>query len=219
MFKSFVLVSLLVFLANCNYDGIDVSVWQGPDIDFKKVKNAGKNFVIIRAGCGSSVDKYFESNYKKAKAAGINVGVYWYAKAMSEKASTEEAKHVLKAISGKQLEYPVYYDIEQREILNKGKTFVSSIATNFCSIMEKNKKFCGIYASKSFFDSYFTDTVKRKYSIWVAQYNSRCTYTGSYGMWQKSSSGSVSGISGRVDLDISYQNFPSIIKNAHLNGF
>ena len=219
MFKSFLFLSLLVFLANCSYNGIDVSVWQGDNIDFKKVKADGKNFVIIRAGCGSNVDKYFESNYKKAKAAGMNVGVYWYAKAMSEKASTEEANRVLKAISGKQLEYPVYYDIEQKEILNKGKTFCSTIATNFCTIMEKNKKFCGIYASKSYFDNYFTDTVKKKYSIWVAQYNSKCTYTGSYGMWQKSSSGRVSGISGNVDLDISYQNFPEIIKKAHLNVF
>ena len=61
MFKSFLFLSLLVFLANCSYNGIDVSVWQGDNIDFKKVKADGKNFVIIRAGCGSNVDKYFES--------------------------------------------------------------------------------------------------------------------------------------------------------------
>ena len=218
MLKNLILLSFLI-LANCSYRGIDVSVWQGDNIDFKKVKAAGKNFVIIRAGCGSNKDKYFESNYKKAKAAGLNVGVYWYAKALTEKASKEEANYVLNAINGKQLEYPVYYDIEQKEILAKGKTFCSAIATNFCTIMEKNKKFCGIYASKSYFDNYFTDTVKNKYSIWVAQYYSECTYKGQYGMWQHSSKGSVSGISGNVDLDISYQNFPEIIKKAHLNGF
>ena len=85
--------------------------------------------------------------------------------------------------------------------------------------MEKNKKFCGIYASKSYFDNYFTQEVKTKYSIWVAQYYSKCTYTGAYGVWQRSSKGSVKGISGNVDLDISYLDFPSIIKKAHLNGF
>ena len=219
MFKYVLLLTFLTLLNGKSWDGIDVSVWQGDNIDFKKVKAAGKNFVIIRAGCGSSKDKYFESNYKKAKAAGLNVGVYWYAKAMSEKASQEEAQRVLDAIKGKQLEYPVYYDIEQREILDKGKTFCSNIATKFCTIMENNKKFCGIYASKSYFDDYFTDTVKKKYTIWVAQYNSKCTYTGKYAIWQKSSKGSVSGISGYVDLDVSYQDFPTIIKNAHLNGF
>ena len=219
MFKYVLLLTFLTLLNGKSWDGIDVSVWQGDNIDFKKVKAAGKNFVIIRAGCGSSKDKYFESNYKKAKAAGLNVGVYWYAKAMSEKASQEEAQRVLDAIKGKQLEYPVYYDIEQREILDKGKTFCSNIATKFCTIMENNKKFCGIYASKSYFDDYFTDTVKKKYTIWVAQYNTKCTYTGKYAIWQKSSKGSVSGISGYVDLDVSYQDFPTIIKNAHLNGF
>ena len=216
--KYILLLSLLAFL-NCSWNGIDVSVWQGPNIDFKKVKAAGKNFVIIRAGIGTSVDKYFESNYKKAKAAGMNVGVYWYAKALTEKASLEEAQHALKAISGKQLEYPVYYDIEQKEILAKGKTHCSAIATKFCSYMESNKKFCGIYASKSYFDSYFTDKVKKAYSIWVAQYYTKCTYTGKYHVWQKSSTGKVNGISGNVDLDISYEDLPSIIKNAHLNGF
>ena len=218
MLRNLLLLSLIALL-NCKYNGIDVSVWQGPDIDFKKVKADGINFVIIRAGINTATDKYFESNYKKAKAAGLNVGVYWYAKALSEKASTEEAKACLKAISGKQLEYPVYYDIEQKEILAKGKNFCSSIAKNFCTLMEKNKKFCGIYASKSYFDNYFTQEVKTKYSIWVAQYYSKCTYTGAYGVWQRSSKGSVKGISGNVDLDISYMDFPSIIKKAHLNGF
>ena len=218
MFKYFLIFSFLTLL-NCKYNGIDVSVWQGPDIDFKKVKADGINFVIIRAGCGSKKDEYFEKNYKKAKEAGLNVGVYWYAKALTETASKNEAQNVLNAIKGKQLEYPVYYDIEQKEILAKGKKFCSAIATNFCEILESNKKFCGIYASKSYFDSYFTDTVKNKYTIWVAQYYSKCTYTGKYGIWQKSSNGSVKGINGRVDLDISYQDFPSIIKKAHLNGF
>ena len=218
MLLNLLLLSLIALL-NCKYNGIDVSVWQGPDIDFKKVKADGINFVIIRAGINTATDKYFESNYKKAKAAGLNVGVYWYAKALSEKASTEEAKACLKAISGKQLEYPVYYDIEQKEILAKGKNFCSSIAKNFCTLMEKNKKFCGIYASKSYFDNYFTQEVKTKYSIWVAQYYSKCNYTGAYGVWQRSSKGSVKGISGNVDLDISYLDFPSIIKKAHLNGF
>ena len=218
MLRNLLLLSLIALL-NCKYNGIDVSVWQGPDIDFKKVKADGINFVIIRAGINTATDKYFESNYKKAKAAGLNVGVYWYAKALSEKASTEEAKACLKAISGKQLEYPVYYDIEQKEILAKGKNFCSSIAKNFCSLMEKNKKFCGIYASKSYFDNYLTDEIKTKYTIWVAQYYYKCTYTVPYGIWQRSSSGSIKGISGRVDLDISYKDFPSIIKKAHLNGF
>ena len=103
MFKHLILLSFLIFLTNCSYNGIDVSVWQGPNIDFNKVKNAGKNFVIIRAGCGGSKDKYFESNYKKAKAAGINVGAYWYAKALTEASSNKKLKMFLMLLMEKNL--------------------------------------------------------------------------------------------------------------------
>ena len=70
--------------------------------------------------------------------------------------------------------------------------------------MEKNKKFCGIYASKSYFDNYFTQEVKTKYSIWVAQYYSVCQYDEPHIGWQYSSKGSIPGISGNVDLNIFY---------------
>ena len=140
MFKYALILSFLTLLNCVTYNGIDVSVHQGPNVDFNKVKKDGKSFVIMRAGIGESVDQYFESNYKKAKAAGLNVGVYWYAKALTETASKNEAQNVLNAIKGKQLEYPVYYDIEQKEILAKGKKFCSAIATNFCEILESNKK-------------------------------------------------------------------------------
>lgn len=219
MLKNFILFCSLLCFITCAYKGIDVSVWQGSNVDFKKVKADGKSFVIMRAGIGTNVDKYYESNYKKAKAAGMNVGAYWYCKALTVKASTNEANKALSALKGKKFEYPIYYDIENANLFAKGKTLTSKIAENFCSIMEKHGYFCGIYASKSFLDSYFTDTVKKKYTIWVAQYNSKCTYKGTYKIWQRSSKGKVSGISGNVDLDESYCDFPSIVKNKHLNGF
>ena len=220
MLKNFILFSsLLCFITCVVYKGIDVSVWQGDNIDFKKVKAAGKNFVIMRAGIGTSTDKYFELNYKKAKEAGINVGAYWYCKALTVKSSTEEANKALSVLKGKKFEYPIYYDIENQNLFSKGKALTSQIADNFCQIMQKNGYFCGIYGSKYYFENYFTDTVKNKYTIWVAQYNTQCTYKGAYKIWQRSSKGSVNGISGNVDLDESYCDFPSIIKNKHLNGF
>ena len=215
----YTLIFSLFALLNCDWDGIDISEIQGPDVDFDKVKAAGKNFVILRAGIGTSTDKYFELNYKKAKEAGINVGAYLYSKALTETESKNEAQYCLNAVSGKTLEYPIYYDIEQNEILSKGKTFCSAIAFTFCSTLESNQKFCGIYSSKIYFDSYFTDKIKKKFQCWVAQYNTKCTYMGPYGMWQKSKKGNVNGINGNVDFDISYYDFPSIMKRKHLNGF
>jgi len=219
MFKG-LLIILAIFLVKCSYNGIDVSVWQGPNVDFNAVKNSGINFVILRAGYGTgTVDKYFETNYQKAKAAGLNVGAYWYSYAETLDDSTKEANAMLDALKGKQFEYPVYYDIEERSIFDKGVDFTSGIAKNFCTILEGKKYFCGLYASLNFFKNYFNHEVKNKYTIWVAQYNSKCTYDEPYKIWQRSSKGSVPGISGNVDLDISYENFPPIMKEKHLHGF
>jgi len=214
-----ILLPLVFLLVKCKYNGIDVSEHQA-NIDFQRVKKSGINFVIMRAGIGHGrKDKYFEENYKKAKAAGLNVGAYWYSKALSVADSTSEAKYVLNALKGKKFEYPIYYDIEEKSLFNKGKKLTSDIAKNFCKILQSNGYLCGIYASLSYFNNYFTDEVKKKFTIWVAQYNTHCDYKGDYKIWQKSSHGSVSGIKGRVDLDECYYDFPSHIKQKKLNGF
>ena len=105
--------------------GIDVSKWQG-NINFQKVKDSGISFVIIRAGYGklpSQKDKCFEENYCKAKASGLDVGVYWYSYAMSVDEAREEAKACLSVIKGKQFEFPVYFDLEEQKQFSKGRTF------------------------------------------------------------------------------------------------
>lgn len=223
MLKTIIIIALVILSVNCEYRGIDVSVHQGDNIDFKKVKNSGINFVIMRAGIGHGnyglKDKYFEINYKKAKDAGLNVGVYWYSKALSIEESTKEANMLLNALKGKTLEYPVYYDIEEKALFEKGKALTSDIAKNFCKILEKKNYFCGLYASLYYFNNYFTDEVKKKYTIWVAQYNTKCDYKGDYKIWQYSSSGRVPGITGNVDCDISYYDFPTLIKKLKKNGF
>jgi GH25 family lysozyme M1 (1,4-beta-N-acetylmuramidase) len=221
MSKNLLVLLPLVFLLvkSVKYNGIDVSEHQA-NIDFQKVKKSGINFVIMRAGIGHGrKDKYFEENYKKAKAAGLNVGAYWYSKALSVADSTSEAKYVLNALKGKKFEYPIYYDIEEKSLFQKGKKLTSDIAKNFCKILESKGYLCGLYASLSYYNNYFTDEVKKKFTIWVAQYNTHCDYKGDYKIWQKSSHGNISGIKGRVDLDECYYDFPSHIKQKKLNGF
>ena len=84
--------------------GIDVSVWQGA-IDFNAVRNSGVDFVIIRAGYGTnSKDKYFEENYRKAKAAELHVGAYWYSYADSFSEAVQEAEMFLSTLAGKQFD-------------------------------------------------------------------------------------------------------------------
>ena len=218
---NYILILFLFILLNCqdNFSGIDINEWQGPDIDFRKVKESGIDFVIIRAGIGDTLDLYWELNYKKAKEAGLNVGAYWYSKAFNEQESQKEAEYTLNAIEGKQLEYPIYYIIEQREIIAKGKSFCSSIAKIFCSHLERNKKYCGVYSSKNNVDLYFDEEVKRCYTIWVSQYEQNCSYSEDYGICQKTNKGDIVGLPHDINLDISYVNFPPRIKRNHRNGF
>lgn len=199
--------------------GIDVSTWQG-NINFNKVKADGIDFVIIRAGYGvGNKDRWFEENYRKAKAAGLNVGAYWYSYASSIDGVIREARSCMSVLKGKQFEYPVYYDIEERSQLNRGMNFCSSLIRNFCNELEKNGYFAGFYMSLSHALNYASSDVRNRYAFWVAQWSSSCDYKGQYGLWQYSSNGSVSGIGGRCDMDYSYVDYPSIIKSGGFNGY
>lgn len=201
--------------------GIDVSQYQG-NIDFKKVKKAGVNFVIIRAGYGRDIsqkDPYFEQNYKNAKAAGLNVGAYWYSYAANDADAIKEAQACLSVIKGKTFEYPVYYDIEEQSQFSKGRSFCDSLAKAFLNKMESAGYFAGLYTGRYAAQNYFSKSVLDRYALWIAEYGGKLNYTGDYGIWQNSSTWRVNGISGNVDHDYGYINYPDIIKKAGLNGF
>lgn len=199
--------------------GIDVSSWQG-NIDFNKVKASGIDFVIIRAGYGTSGrDKWFQENYRKAKAAGLHVGAYWYSYAGGFQEAEREADMFISLLKGKQFDYPVYFDMEEKSQLNEGRDFCSGLIRAFCNRMEEAGYFAGFYTSASYARSVVTDEVRKRYSFWCAEWGRSCSYEGSCGVWQKNSNGSVPGISGRVDEDISYKDFPSVIVSGGFNGY
>lgn len=202
--------------------GVDVSQWQGSEIDFKKVKAAGVKFVIIRAGFGkysSQKDPTFEDNYKKAKAAGLNVGAYWYSYAKTLDDAKEEAAACISVIKGKTFEMPIYFDLENQSQFVKGKTFCSNAVKTFCNALETAGYWAGLYISRSPLQNYITSEVANRYSLWVAEHATKCNYSGYYGMWQYTSKGKINGIAGDVDLDKCYDDYPSRIKAAGLNGF
>lgn len=201
------------------YKGIDVSAWQ-KDIDYGKVKATGIDFVIIRAGYGKGHrDKYFDQNYQRAKAAGLHAGAYWYSYADSVEDARKEAQSFASVLSGKQLDYPVYFDIEEKKQLNRGRDFCSALVMAFCTEMERLGYFTGFYASVSAMNSLLSGTVKSRFSAWVAQWSNACTYRGTHGMWQYSSKGTVPGVTGYVDLDYAYIDFPQTILSSGLNGY
>lgn len=201
--------------------GIDVSVHNG-NIDWGKVKADGIDFAILRAGYGrlvSQKDERFEQNYAGAKAAGIPVGAYWYSYAMDEDEARLEADVFLKVIKGKQFEMPVYFDLEEKKQFDLGKEKVSAIMRAFLERVESAGYFTGLYGSASSLTTHTADDIKFHYTIWLAHWVDKTNYSGAYGIWQYSEKGKVDGISGNVDLDICYKDFPTIIKGKGLNGW
>ena len=189
--------------------GIDVSFWQGK-IDWVRVKNAGIDFVMLGCGhvysSGYRPDPYFEYNIKNANAQGIKVGIYLYSYAMNEAMARREAEIVLDQIEGYKVSMPVAFDIEdpsqQRSLTNAQRT---NITKAFLNIIESEGYYPAIYASNSWFTQSMDLSQLTQYDKWVAAWSS--TPTIDHTMWQYSSTGRVSGISGAVDLDYCYVNY------------
>lgn len=199
-------------------NGIDLSCHNG-SIDWTKVK---ADFLILRAGYGketNQVDSRFEEYYAGAKAHGIPVGAYWYSYAMSIEEAIQEADVFISTIKGKQFEYPVFYDVEENKQFELGKEKVSAIMRAFLERVEAAGYFVGLYGSASSLTTHTADDIKSRYTIWLAHWCDRTSYTGAYGIWQHSEKGKVAGINGNVDLDIGYKDYPTIIKAKGLNGY
>lgn len=201
------------------YYGIDVSKYQG-NIDWSKVN---VDFAIIRAGYGkyiSQKDPKFEEYYKGAKNKAIPVGAYWYSYAKSVEEAKLEASIFLEVVKGKQFEYPLYFDIEDNSMKSAGKAKLTEICIAFCTVLEEAGYFAGVYSYTSFINSHLDiNTLSKKYTIWLADYRSNYDKVIKRDIHQYSSSGNVDGIYGAVDMDKCTRDFPTIIKNAGLNGF
>lgn len=215
---------------------IDVSTHNGV-IDFQKVKAAGIDNVIIRCGFtgyGKShtlnKDERFETNYKNAKGAGLNVGAYYFSVATSEADADREAAFVLSLLKDKQFELPIYYDVEDshdvtqpgvhpQNMLNLSKSALTAIVNRFCDTVEKAGWFVGIYSGKYWFRDKLDMSVLNRYTVWLAHWTAQTDYTGPFALWQYTDSGRVDGISGNVDMNILYQDFAPVIKRLGLNGF
>ena len=194
---------------------IDVSYHNGT-IDWAKVKASGIDGAIIRCGFGSNIssqdDKQWKRNADECTRLGIPFGTYLYSYANTESKARSEAEHVLRLVKGYKLSYPVYYDLEedgtQSGAVNRMKIFAE--------IIEGAGYWCGVYCNKSWWDNTL-NSLGDRYTKWIARYNSTLGMSG-VDMWQYTSSGSVSGISGRVDMSHCYRDFPKEINGASSGG-
>ncbi len=192
------------------FKGVDVSKHQG-SIDWVK---ASKNvdFAILKISNGfqsqtNAADPKFTENFTACQKYGVPVGVYVYAYFTSTAKAKESAQHAIKLLGGKKIDYPIFLDLEENCIRNLGKAKILELAKAFCTEVEKAGYQYGTYANKDWFSNTLTDKWYDNYIKWVAQYNSKCTYSGTLDIWQYSSKGSVPGISGNVDMNYCYTSF------------
>lgn len=188
---------------------IDVSEFQGR-IDWEKVMHHIDG-AILRCGygidCEEQDDEQFKRNADECTRLGIPFGVYLYSYAKTNMQAKLEADHVLRLIKPYKLSYPVYLDLEESDTADGAV----ERAIVFGDIIEKAGYWCGVYANLYWWEVILKNGLER-FTKWVAQYYSECEYTGSHlDIWQYTDQGNVPGISGNVDMNECYRDFPAEI--------
>lgn len=194
--------------------GIDISKHNG-NIDWNAVKNSGVQYVILRCGYRGSAsgvlveDQKFKSNIQGATAAGLKVGIYFFSQAVNEVEAVEEASMTLSLIKNYRITYPVYIDVESANGRADGisKEARTSVINAFCQTIRNSGYTPGLYANKNWLTEKINTGALGGCKIWLAQYVAAPTYGGRYEMWQYSSRGSIAGIKGNVDLNVSYMGY------------
>ncbi len=203
--------------------GVDVSEYQGV-INWEQVKNAGVEFAIIRAGYRTygggviTLDNSLITNIDGANAAGIDVGVYFFSQAITPEEAIEEADAVLDAVAGRTITYPIVFDWEiiYDDTARTDTMTVEGLAdccVAFCERVKSAGYTPMVYQNAS------TSTHKldlpriKDYDFWLAEYTDFPTFYYEYDMWQYTSKGTIPGIEGNVDINISFKDFANKAEN------
>lgn len=192
--------------------GIDVSQWQG-NIDWQKVKGAGVQFAMLRAGYGrNNLDTKFHRNAQGAAAAGIPVGLYWFSYALNVEMARKEAQYAVELAKKYKITWPIAYDLEYDTVsyaAKNGVAITKSLATQmaiaFCEEIKRLGYIPMVYTNLDYLNRYF-DRSKLPYDLWYAQYASTASVADKE-IWQYSSKGSVPGIAGNVDMNHGYKDY------------
>lgn len=206
-----------------DYIGIDISQWQG-NIDWRKVKQAGTQFVIIRDGYGTTQDPRFRAYVTGAKAAGLDIrGTYHFIYSLNETQARAEADKAVEFVSAAGLPQDAYifcdfeYDTERfmkQYGVNPNKSLCTKITQVFCKRIEENGYKAGIYLNQDYANRMYTKEILSKYPLWLADYEGDEAFPCL--VRQYSSHGAVSGISGNVDIDIWHSKSTTVAKKPHI---
>lgn len=200
-----------------SYFGIDISKYQDY-VDFVRVKKAGVDFVMIRVGSrgyGTGqiiMDEYFYDNIKRAMDAGLQVGVYFTSQAVTKDEAIEEANTVIAALEDYNITYPIVFDMgfvdndtARIEVLSReGKT---DIAKAFLDTVRASGFTGMIYGDKEWLIKEIDMSKLTEYDIWLSQVQDLPDYPYKFTMWQYKNNGSIDGIAGYVNLNISFVDY------------
>ena len=219
-----------------NHDLADDGVSRLP-LNWKEIRASGYNFAILRAGYSNKRDVCFEMNYSDAKAAGFELGAYFYSYATSASEARAEALFCLSLLDGKQFEYPIFFDIEDSTLEKLGKDTVTEICITFISILQENGYYAAIYTNNNWLINVLhTDKITTLFDVWYARYLSATDiiteaiwnaekYGAQMAMWQFSQTGVIDGLARPngtpiyFDLNYAYKDYPTLIKALGYNGF
>lgn len=192
--------------------GVDVAVYQGA-VDWNAVKNAGYSFAFVKIGSGKSgLDPYFAANMFGANAAGLKVGAYVYSYSTTVEGILQEAAFAIAALEPFSVSLPVVLDLEESAHKSLTKEQMGALITAFCETIKSAGYYPMIYSNKNMLVNQIGAV---PYDVWVAQYSDTCDYANP-AFWQFSSSGSVPGIAGRVDVNYQFKDYSDLIV---ANGF
>ncbi len=200
--------------------GIDVSKWQMP-VDWTAVAaNPDIDYAIIRCTWSGLETTEWSTFYAGAKAAGVPIGAYAYTMATTVAQAKEEAQKTVELLKGKQFEYPIYIDTEEPDLYDgMDKATLTAIVKAECDVLRDAGYMAGVYTNTWYATSKLDMTQLSQYTVWLADYSTTPGYTGKYDMWQYSCDGIVNGVTGTVDMNYCYVDFPTMIKKAGLNGY
>lgn len=197
--------------------GVDVSVHQD-NIDWKKVKESGIDFAMIRLGYRGygtgepDLDENYAENIRGAREADVDAGVYFFSQAITVEEAVEEANLVIESLEGLDINYPVVYDWEiiyddSARTDNVSVDILTDCCIAFCETIKNAGYTPMIYQNKR--TTIFKLDLNRltDYDFWLAEYGSEPTYYYDFDMWQYTSTGRVPGIEGDVDLNISFKDY------------
>lgn len=210
------------------YKILDISSYQDPKFINYASLATDVDGVILRIGytgwgTGSSYykDRAFETHYKSLKAQGVPVGGYWYSCANNPGEGRAEAVFAYNCIRGKTFELPIFWDTEDSHHQAKATiSCLTSVGKEFLDYFEQMGFFVGVYGSASWLKTRLNMNELAAYDVWVAHYGvAKPKYDGHYGLWQYSSSETVRGIRGQVDMSVTSFDYPTLIKEKGLNGF